>query len=451
MEKLSLAEIISAVRGSYGYPAEKMITSISTDTRTIGEGSIFIALKGERFDGHDYAKKAMELGAEAVITEKACEGARCIIVDSTARALLDLAMYYRNKFNVKTVGVTGSVGKTTTKDMIALVVSQKYKTLKTQGNHNNEIGLPQTLFRLDESCEAAVIEMGMSHFGEISRLSMCAQPDVCVITNIGVSHIENLGSQDNILKAKLEILDGAQYDAPLVLCKDDKYLAKAEIHSDRKIYYYSVTKKDCEVYAEKITTVDEGIDFDIKYNGEKIHARINCLGEHNVKNALASFCVGLSLEIEPKKIVEGIAQFRPEGMRQNITEKNGVKFIVDCYNAAPDSMKASLSVLNQAQTKGKRYCVMADMLELGEKSPAYHRAVGEYIASSKADRLYCFGENAVNYIEGAVKKGFDKGHCMHFSNREELAEHLKTQLCQGDTVLLKGSRGMKLEEVFNAL
>lgn len=451
MEKMSLSEIISAVNGSYGYPADTMVTSISTDTRTIEKDSVFIALKGERFDGHDFAEKAMEMGAAAVITERAVQGARCIIVDSTAKALLDLAGYYRNKFNVKTVGVTGSVGKTTTKDMIALVVSQKYKTLKTEGNHNNEIGLPQTLFGLDNSYEAAVIEMGMSHFGEISRLSMCAQPDVCVITNIGVSHIENLGSQENILKAKLEILDGAKYEAPLILSKDDKLLAKAEINSDRKVYYYSVSKKNCDVYASSVKTDGEGINFNIHYDGKKYPARINCLGEHNVKNALAAFCVGIVLEIPAEDIVKGISEFRPEGMRQNITEKNGVKCIVDCYNAAPDSMKASLSVLSQAKTEGKRICVLADMLELGKNARQYHAKVGEYVAASKADYLLCFGENSECYIEGAVKKGFNAENCRHFENRDDLASYLKEIIKSGDTVLFKGSRGMKLEEVYKKL
>ena len=329
----------------------------------------------------------MELGAEAVVTERPVEGARCMIVDSTARALLDIAGYYRSKFDVKVVGVTGSVGKTTTKDMIALVVAQKYKTLKTQGNHNNEIGMPQTLFGLDSSYEAAVIEMGMSHQGEISRMSMSCQPDVAVITNIGISHIENLGTQENILKAKLEILDGAAYDAPLILCRDDKLLAGVQLHSDRKVYYYSVSKKDCDVYASGVKTVDNSITFTINYEGGKIAAQINCLGEHNVKNALAAFCVGLALDIPPEDIVKGIAQFKPEGLRQNVTVIDGVTYIVDCYNAAPDSMKASLSVLSQAQAEGKRICVLGDMLELGKNSKTYHRNVGEYVAASKADLL----------------------------------------------------------------
>ncbi|WP_294406569.1 UDP-N-acetylmuramoyl-tripeptide--D-alanyl-D-alanine ligase [uncultured Ruminococcus sp.] len=451
MEKLNLSEIIGACHGSFGYPADIEISGISTDTRTIEKNSLFIALKGERFDGHDFAAKAMEMGAAAVVTERAVEGARCVIVDSTAQALLDIAGYYRSRFDIPVVGVTGSVGKTTTKDMIALVVSQKYNTLKTQGNLNNEIGMPKTLFGLDRTHTAAVIEMGMSHQGEISRMSMCCQPDVCVITNIGVSHIENLGSQANILKAKMEILDGAKYDAPLILCRDDKLLAKAEVYSDRKVYYYSVSKKDCDVYATGITTADGGINFTINYGGEKLAARINCLGEHNVKNALAAFCVGIALDIPTEDIIKGIGLFKPEGMRQNVREHKGVTFILDCYNAAPDSMKASLSVLAQTEAKGKRYCVLGDMLELGKNSAKYHKQVGEYVLSSKADEILCFGENSVHYIEGACDKGFAAENARHFDSREELAAYLKGKLNAGDAVLIKGSRGMKLEEVFNIL
>ena len=247
MEQMKLSEIVKAVKGSYGYPADMVIDNISTDTRTITQGSVFLALKGARFDGHDFALKAMELGAQAVITERAVEGARCIIVDSTAQALLDLAGYYRDKFDIPLVGVTGSVGKTTTKDMISLVVAQKYKTLKTQGNLNNEIGMPKTLFGIDNQTQAAVIEMGMSARGEISRMSMSCKPSVCVITNIGVSHIEKLGSQENILAAKLEILDGAKQGAPLVLNMDDKFLANAVVHGLRKVWYYSVKEKNCDV------------------------------------------------------------------------------------------------------------------------------------------------------------------------------------------------------------
>lgn len=451
MEKMSLAEIIQAVDGSFGFPVDTMVSAISTDTRKITKDSVFVALKGERFDGHDFAAEAMKLGAAAVIAERPVEGAKCIIVDSSAKALLDLANFYRRKFDIPLIGITGSVGKTTTKDMIAYVVSRKYKTLKTQGNFNNEIGLPQTLFGLDRSYEAAVIEMGMSHFGEISRLSMCACPTCAVITNIGVSHIENLGTQENILKAKLEILDGAEYGAPLILSRDDKFLAGAEIHGGRKTVYYSVKKKDCQVFAAEIENGENSVSFTVNYPGGRISAVVNCPGEHNVKNALAAFCVGLELGIEPEEIVRGIAEYRPEGMRQNITEKNGIKFILDCYNAAPDSMKASLAVLAQTHTDGRKYAVLGDMLELGKNSRQYHRTVGKYAAASDADMLLCYGENSAYYIEGAVQSGFSEDSCRLFSDRKELTVYLKKILEKGDTVLVKGSRGMRLEEVVNGL
>ncbi|MBR1384551.1 MAG: UDP-N-acetylmuramoyl-tripeptide--D-alanyl-D-alanine ligase [Ruminococcus sp.] len=449
MEKMSLAEIVSAVDGSFGYPADALVESVSTDTRKIKENSVFIALSGANFDGHDFAAKAMELGALAVITERYVEGAKCIIVDSTGKALSDLAHYYRCKFDIPLVGITGSVGKTTTKDMIACVLARKYKTLKTSGNHNNEIGMPQTLLELDSSYEAAVIEMGMNHSGEMSRLSMCSAPNLCVITNIGVSHIENLGSQENILKAKLEILDGASPDAPLILCRDDKMLASVEIRGSREVMYYSVKKKDSDVYASDIAVKDGAVSFDIKFRGNTYPAKINLLGEHNVKNALAAFCVGVKLGIEPEECIKGIADFKPEGLRQNIGVRNGITLVIDCYNAAPDSMRAALSVLSQIEVPegGKRICVLADMLELGKNSKTYHRQVGEYVPSSKADLLLCFGENSRSYIDGAVKKGMSADKCFHFDSREELADFLLSAVNKGDAVLFKGSRGMKLEEV----
>ena len=451
MEKMMLSEVIQAVRGSYGYPADVEVKDISTDTRTITEGSLFIALKGANFDGHDFAAQAMEAGAVAVVTERPVEGARCLIVDSTSQALLDAASYYRSRFDIPLVGITGSVGKTTTKEMIWSVMSKSFKTLKTEANHNNEVGMPKTLLELDSTHQAAVIEMGMNHKGEISRMSTSCKPTVCVITNIGVSHIENLGSQEGILKAKMEILDGASADAPLILSRDDRILSKAQVYGDRKIWYYSVSKKDSDVYASDIAADSRGISFTIHYAREKLPARINCLGEHNVKNALAAFCVGAALGMDNADIIAGLADFRPEGMRQNIIEENGITYILDCYNAAPDSMKASLSVLGQVSVRGRRIAVLGDMLELGKGSTRYHRAVGEYVKNSKTDILLCFGKNSNYYIEGACDKGFDRANTAHFDSREELAEHLKGILQEGDAVLFKGSRGMKLEEVYEAI
>ena len=453
MEKMTLTEIVRAVDGSFGYPSDIAVDNISTDTRKISAGSVFVAIKGDTNDGHDYGKQAMELGAEAVISERVIDGVKCIIVDSTRKALLDLASYYRSKFDIPVVGITGSVGKTTTKEMIALVLSEQFNTLKPEGNFNNEIGVPWTLFCMNKEHQAAVIEMGMNHEGEISRISMCAKPTVAVITNVGYSHVGNLGSQENILKAKMEILDGADYDAPLILSKDDKLLSSVEVHGGRKVVYYSVKKKDSDVYASNIVSGDESVSFTINYPEGKINAVLNCTGRHNVKNALAAFCVGRELGIEPEKMVQGIAKFKPQGLRQVVRDINGVTCMVDCYNASPDSMQAAIDTF--AETKiaddGERYCVLADMLELGDWSKKLHKVVGEYVANSVCDKLLCFGEYSSNYIDGAVKKGFDADNCKHFDSREELAEYLKANLKKGDAVLFKGSRGMKLEEVVNAL
>lgn len=448
MEKMKLSEIVKAVDGSFGYPAEAEISAISTDTRTIPPDSVFIAIKGENFDGHDFGAKACELGAKAVIAERPIPGAMCIIVDSTGQALMRLAAFYRRKFDIPLVGITGSVGKTTAKEMTALVLQEKYKTLKTEGNHNNEIGLPLTLFEIDSSIQAAVIEMGMSHFGEISRLSMCCEPTVAMITNIGHSHIENLGSQEGILKAKMEILDGADRMAPLILSMDDKLLSKIEPRHGRKIIFYSIKKKTADVFASDIAFDENGSDLVINYGSNKYPARLNCLGEHNIKNALAAFCAGVALGIEPEKIVHAIGLFHPQGIRQNIRPVRGMTFLVDCYNAAPDSMKAAFSALGQI-TASRRIAVLSDMLELGKHSPRLHRLVGEYAAAADIDSIYCFGEASKAYAEGAAKKGME--NCFWFETKQQLIDALKAELKEGDAVLFKASRGMKLEEAVNAL
>ncbi len=451
MEKLLLSEIVTAVRGSFGYPDDIEISSISTDTRTIEKGAVFVALKGKNFDGHDYAKKAMELGAAAVVTERAIEGAKCIIVDSTQTALLEIASYYRDKFNIRLIGITGSVGKTTTKEFVSLIMSKKYKTLKTQKNFNNEIGLPMTLFNLTSEHEAAVIEMGMSNFGEISRLSLTAKPNLCLITNIGYSHIENLGSQENILKAKMEILDGADENAPLILSKDDKFLKDIGNRENRKIVYYSVSDTSADVYASDIQTKSDKIEFNINSDGKSYKAVINCLGEHNVKNALAAFCVGREYDIRPEDMVEAIGEFTPDGIRQKVSDINGVKIIADCYNSSPDSAKSALHMLSQIDTQGRKIAVLGDMLELGQLSRELHKAVGEAVCSEGIDLLLCYGEMSKYYIKGAVKRGFAQEKAMMFDSKEELSRYLKSVIKENDAVLFKASRGMKFESIIEEL
>ena len=439
MEKLLLSEIVTAVRGSFGYPSNIEVSSISTDTRTIEKGAVFVALKGKNFDGHDYAARAMELGAVAVITERAVDGAECIIVDSAQSALLDIAGYYRDKFDIKLVGITGSVGKTTTKEFVSLVMSKKFRTLKTQKNFNNEIGLPMTLFNLTSEYEAAVIEMGMSNLGEISRLSLTSKPNLCVITNIGFSHIENLGSQENILKAKMEILDGADENAPF------------EVRAERKKIFYSVTDSSANVYASDIETKSDKIEFNINSDGKTYKAVINCLGEHNVKNALAAFCVGREYNISPDDIIEAIGEFVPDGIRQKTSEVNGIKIIADCYNSSPDSAKSAIHTLSQIDTKGKKIAVLGDMLELGKMSKELHKSVGEAVCDENIDLLLCFGGMSEYYVKGALKKGFDKNNAKIFASKEDVAEYLKTTMKKGDAVLFKASRGMKFEEIIEKI
>ncbi len=451
MEELTIYEIIKAVNGSYGYPSTEVVTAVSTDTRKITQGCIFIALKGENFDGHDFVKKASELGAVAVVTERPVEGVKCIIVDSTSKALLDLAGYYRSRFNPILVGITGSVGKTTTKEMVALVLSSKFCTLKTSGNLNNEIGLPMTLLNLTSEHEAAVIEMGMSNFGEISRLSQTARPSMAIITNIGYSHIQNLGSREGILKAKLEILDGITGEAPLILNGDDDMLSNLKNELNREIIYYGINNTDVDVRATNIKTVEKATEFDINFWGKTISAKLNCIGLHNVQNALAAFCVGMISEIEPSKMVEAIAEFVPDGLRQSVVRKGEQTIIIDCYNASPDSMRASLAVLSELSPLpgGRRIAVLGDMLELGVMTKQLHEGVGMDVSKSKADILICYGNNSRYIKEKAENSGMKNS--IFFEKKPELIKYLKNNIKKNDLILFKASRGMKLEEVINDL
>lgn len=428
-------------------PVDCTVDDICTDTRAISQGCVFVALKGANFDGHDFAKSAIDSGACAVVSQYEIEGIPCLVTDDTTKALGDIARGYREKYAPILVGITGSVGKTTTKDMVALVLSENYKTLKTMGNLNNHIGLPKTLFNLDSSFEAAVIEMGMNHFGEIDYLTNIAKPNIAVITNIGWSHVENLGSREGILKAKLEILNSMQDDMPLVINADDEMLFSLKSQLNRNIITYGIDNENADIKAVDIKSGDSKTEFSIVYGVEKCDVTLNTAGSHNVLNALCAFAVGKLCKMENVQIQSALAKFRPNAMRQNIIEANGVCVIADCYNASPDSMKAALGLLDLQ--KGKRkIAVLGDMLELGDFSKSLHSVVGEYAAKSSADIILCVGAQSKYIARSASINGKS---AKHFFNPETLIEALKKTVCKGDVILFKASRGMHLENVIKSL
>lgn len=447
MEKLTLKTIAEWTGGEL-CGDNLIISDISIDSRQISPETLFIAIKGERFDAHSFISDVQANGAKAVMCHKKVEcDIPVIYVKDTKKALLDLAREYRKSIeNLIVVGLTGSVGKTTTKEMTYAVVSQKYNALKTEGNLNNEIGLPRTLLRLNSENQAAVIEMGMSGFGEISRLTKTTLPDIGIITNIGVSHIEHLGSRDGILKAKLEILDGMKKGSPLIINGDNDKLITVK-NDDYKIIYFGIENENSDVRALDISEDGQNTSFTVSFSGKTQSVTIPTVGIHNVYDALSAFAVGLELEIEPENIALALSKYEPSGMRQRIREINGVKIIEDCYNASPDSQRAALNALKAIKAE-RKIAVLGDMLELGDYSKQAHCDIGKYVAEMQIDMLFTFGEESKSITETAQKFGVD---AFAFTDKTVLFNALKGEINKGDAVLFKASRGMKLEEVIEML
>ncbi|MEE1503321.1 MAG: UDP-N-acetylmuramoyl-tripeptide--D-alanyl-D-alanine ligase [Acutalibacteraceae bacterium] len=443
MEKISLKKI--AEWCGVETALDGFVEKISTDSREIDGTTLFIALKGERFDANDFVPDVLNKGAKAVVCSK-YDGndERVILVEDTGKALLDIAAGYRQNFNIPFVALTGSVGKTTTKGMIYAVLSEKFNTLRTEGNLNNEIGVPKTLFRLENSHEAAVIEMGMNHFGEISRLSKTVCPDIGVITNVGTAHIENLGSRNGILKAKSEILDGMKAGSPLVINGDSDILNKVQA-DDYKVIRFGLDGGD--VTAENIDPTSLGSGFTVKYKNETARAFVPSQGIHNVYNGLCAIAVGLLLGMTLEECVRGLRNFAPEGMRQKITSVKGMTFIEDCYNANLDSMCAALETLKSLKIR-RTVAVLGDMLELGDFSKEAHQRVGEKAFETECGLVVTFGDAAEDIAKAFIESG---GVAKAFKDKTELTNYLRENLKEGDTVLFKGSRGMKMEEIFTSL
>ena len=447
MKKLLLSEIARAVGGTANGEAE--ISGICIDSRLCEDGLLYIAIHGENFDGHNFTASALGNGATAAMIhhDVDCEGL-FIRVDDTREAFLRLANWFRSTYDIPVVGLTGSVGKTTTKEMTWAVLSEKYNTIKTEGNLNNDIGLPRTLMRFEEDTQAAVIEMGMSNKGEISVLSKTAEPTIAIISNIGVSHMESLGSRENICAAKLEILDGLREGCPIVLNGDDPFLARAKIE-DRKVIYYGINDKFCDFLATDVHQDDDTTSFVINYgNGEKQAVTIPTIGIHNVYNALAAFATGLELGVTPEEAVRGLTKYEPSGMRQRVKIVNSIRFIEDCYNASPDSQQAALRMLSSLQAK-RKIAVLGDMLELGAISEEAHRNAGLLAAKNKIDVLMTYGERSQATAEKATECGVPVVNS--FLDKQELADALVQMLQEGDAILFKASRGMALEDVINSI
>ena len=455
---MKVKEILKVTKGKMLFGNEELeVENFSKDTRTIQKGDIYIGIKGEKFDGSNFWNQALDAGATAVIIsniqiskeEKEKYKDKTIIqVEDTFEALYEIAKYKRSLYNIPVIAVTGSVGKTSTKDIIASVVSQKYKTLKTEGNNNNNIGLPLTILKLKDH-EALVVEMGMNHFGEISLLTNIAKPTLAVITNIGTSHIGNLGSRENILKAKLEILEGMKI--PRVIINNDNDLLHKWYEENKEkieIHTYGINNSS-DVIAEKIELGEEKSKFVVKTSSEKVNIGVPVGGEHFVYNALCGFIVGKVLGLTAKEIQNGISKFELTKKRMDIRVlKNGATLIDDSYNASYESMKASLKYLS-SRTDLRKIAVLGDMLELGDFSKELHEKVGEEVANDNIDVLICRGEFAKNIISKANKN--KKTQCILLQNNEEILSKLQEILKEGDGVLIKASNGMKFYEICQKL
>lgn len=444
------AKMLLAGLAEAGSVGSETITAVVTDSRAVCPDCVFVCFPGQRVDGHDFAAKAVEEGAAYVVANHPVEGVpekKLVLCPSSHHAMVRMAANYRMLFHPRMIGVTGSVGKTTTKDFIAAVLSARYKTLKSQGNHNNEFGLPTTVFELDPSYQAGVFEMGMDARGDISRLTAVVKPDIGVITNVGVSHLERLGSRENILAAKLEITEGMEDGSPLILCGDNDLLATVEMPR-LQVLRYGIDASQLDARAEEIITAEGETRFVIAWKGGRYPARIPAMGRHNAMNALAAFLVGVSAGMTPEEAAEALSGYAISGMRQRVRLWNGIKVVEDCYNAAPDSMNAALDTLDGMECEGRKICVFADMRELGSASEESHRGIGRH-AARVADKLLVYGPQSHLYVEGANEAGL--ADAQEYPDRPALTEAVRAAVRPGDIVWFKGSLLMNLEEVLRAV
>jgi len=417
----------------------------NNDTRTLQPGQLFIVLQGAR-DGHDFIPAAMEKGAAAVLCTRKVGDYPAIYVEDPRKALGDIARQELKRLKAKVVAVTGSVGKSTTKEMIAAVLGSVFKISKTPANHNNDIGMPMAILDMPLDTEVAVLEMGMNHFREIAYLSEIAHPDVAVIINIGTMHIEYLGSQIGIRQAKMEIVEGMTPQGMLLLNGDDTLLRYLDQKPQQRITYFG-SSSGCDVRAFDVRQDGDKLCFRVEAGKLSFPVELSLEGEHYVGDAMAAITVGLKLAVPFEKITESLADFRNMSGRQEIFKAGEYTIIKDCYNAGPESMAAALGVLGNRP--GRRIAVLGDMLELGDCAQAEHYKVGR-IAAEKADMVFAYGPYAGRVIDGTITGGMPETMGRAFGDREELVNALKRAVKPGDVLLFKASRGMHLELILEA-
>lgn len=446
MKPFTLGEIAEACGGQYIGDKSKLTATVKNvviDSRLVEEGSLFVAIKGERTDGHLYINKAYEQGALCVLSEQVQSvDYPYILVRSSEQAIKDIAEYYRSLFcNIEVVGITGSVGKTSTKEMIAAVLSQEFTVHKTKGNFNNELGVPLTLLSMPEDTEIAVVEMGISDFGEMTRLSKMVRPTVCVLTNIGCCHLENLKDRDGVLKAKTEMFSYKEDDALIFVNGDDDKLATLK---NVTATYGLGTQND--YYAENIENSGENsVACTICFDGKKLDVTIPALGNYMAANALCAAAVGKAMNMSDESIVKGIASYTTVGSRANLISTELFRIIDDCYNANPTSVKAALETLRNIKG-GRKVAVLGDMKELGENEIALHKEVGEFAVKCGVDVIVTIGELAKHIGDCA---GEIERH--HFETVEQAAEEIDAVLHKGDVILVKASHSMHFEKIVELL
>ncbi len=452
MVPFDIFKAASAIGGELVNAAAKAeITNVVIDSRKAGKGSLFVAIKGERSDGHDYINDVFAKGASCVLCDHVPEGVTgpCIVVKDTVKGLQEIAKQYRSERKARVIGITGSVGKTSTKEMVAGTLSAKFKVLKTEGNYNNEIGLPLTVLNIEEETEIAVLEMGISDFGEMRVLSRIARPDICVITNIGQAHLEFLKSRDGILKAKSEIFEFMNPNGSIYLNGDDDKLSTLRnVNGITPVFYGFNSSNDA--YPTDVCPLSlEGSTMTLHYKDMELKARITIPGSHMVMNAVVAAAIAYDLHMTSEEIAEGLFTAKTISGRCNIikTPKGGY-IIDDCYNASPNSMKAAIDTLTLSSER--KVAILGDMFELGEDSDRMHAEVGRYAVKSHIDKLICVGANC-KYMYEAASDADTTVKTVYYPSLDELLLKLSEETDGSESILVKSSNGMGFSKLVEKL